>query len=640
MRGLAALAELDRREARRRRADLHRGRLGDADRRRDRRQRHPRQRGRARQLPLRRPIARPPRPRRCSQSLVPADGDARDRRQLAARAASSPTHPLVRAPARRGRLAGSSPSRRGRPSPSSPRAGIDAVNFGPGDAALRPPPRRARRDRRARALLRDAAAGAREADRAALPDPRAHRRRTRSSRLDRGGRGAPRAGLDVIDFGIGEPREPTARASSQALRDGVRERMGYPAAPGLPELREAIAAGSAGASASRSIPTTEVDPDARLARRRSSPSRRSCSTRPAAGPVVVTEPGYPGRRRAAPRSPARAWSSCRCSSANGFLPDLDAVDGGDWRGPRCVWLNYPNNPTGARRRRSRFYERAAALAREHDFVLASDEAYTRALVRGEPPASALQLADRTNVVVFNTLSKRSSMPGYRSGLRRRRPGADRRAQALPPERRHRAAGVRPARVGRRLGRRGARRARSRARYRAKRERSSSTCFGAPGCASPAGRATIYLWVRGAGRRDARGARDRACSSTASSSRPGSYLRPVRRGLRAARARPDRGRVRARRRDPARMRCCTDLAGSRAEIEELLETAIGPRREAPSRSRRRSRLLDARRGARRGAARRTAGTSTSGRRRRSSSTSGCARSSRSRSAASSSSTRSR
>ena len=62
-----------------------------------------------------------------------------------------------------------------------------------------------------------------------------------------------------------------------------------------------------------------------------------------------------------------------------------------------------------------FYERLAALAREHDFVLASDEAYTE-LWFDEPPVSALQLDDWTNLVVFNTLSKRSSMTGYRSGF--------------------------------------------------------------------------------------------------------------------------------------------------------------------------------------------------------------------------------
>ena len=85
-----------------------------------------------------------------------------------------------------------------------------------------------------------------------------------------------------------------------------------------------------------------------------------------------------------------------------------------WRRTALLWVNYPNNPTGATAPLA-FYERLAALAREHDFVLASDEAYTE-LWFDEPPVSALQLADWTNVAVFNTLSKRSSMTGYRSGF--------------------------------------------------------------------------------------------------------------------------------------------------------------------------------------------------------------------------------
>jgi aspartate/methionine/tyrosine aminotransferase len=99
---------------------------------------------------------------------------------------------------------------------------------------------------------------------------------------------------------------------------------------------------------------------------------------------------------------------------HGFLPDLDAIDDETWARLAVFWINYPNNPTGATAPLA-FYERLAALAREHGFVIASDEAYTE-LWFEEPPASALQLTDRTNVVVFNTLSKRSSMTGYRSGF--------------------------------------------------------------------------------------------------------------------------------------------------------------------------------------------------------------------------------
>ena len=85
-----------------------------------------------------------------------------------------------------------------------------------------------------------------------------------------------------------------------------------------------------------------------------------------------------------------------------------------WQRTALCWVNYPNNPTGATAPIA-FYERLAALAREHDFVLASDEAYSE-LWFDEPPVSVLQLGDWRNLVAFNTLSKRSSMTGYRSGF--------------------------------------------------------------------------------------------------------------------------------------------------------------------------------------------------------------------------------
>jgi len=98
----------------------------------------------------------------------------------------------------------------------------------------------------------------------------------------------------------------------------------------------------------------------------------------------------------------------------GFLPDFDAVDAATWDRVAIVWLNYPNNPTGATAPLE-LYARAAALARRHGFVLASDEAYSE-IYFGTPPVSALELPDLTGVAVFNTLSKRSSMPGFRSGF--------------------------------------------------------------------------------------------------------------------------------------------------------------------------------------------------------------------------------
>ena len=87
--------------------------------------------------------------------------------------------------------------------------------------------------------------------------------------------------------------------------------------------------------------------------------------------VVVTTPGYPVAVRGALFAGARV-DELALDPARGWQPDLDAVD---WDGVALLWLNHPNNPTGATAS-PELYERAAALAREHDFVLASDEAYS------------------------------------------------------------------------------------------------------------------------------------------------------------------------------------------------------------------------------------------------------------------------
>ena len=219
-------------------------------------------------------------------------------------------------------------------------------------------------------------------------------------------------GLDVIDFGMGDPREPTDPRIIQALKDGVRERMGYPAAVGLPELREAIS-GWAGRRFGATLDPGDIVPT--LGTKEAIYSFAQVVLDPAAGKdtVLLTEPGYPVYERGALFAGARV-ETLPLLEANGFLPDLDAVPPELWQRTALVWVNYPNNPTCVCAPPDLF-ERLAALAREHDLVLASDEAYTE-LWFDEPPVSALQLADLTSVAVFNTLSKRSSMTGYRSGF--------------------------------------------------------------------------------------------------------------------------------------------------------------------------------------------------------------------------------
>ena len=220
-------------------------------------------------------------------------------------------------------------------------------------------------------------------------------------------------GIEVIDFGTGDPREPTAPLIRKALVDGLRDRMGYPAAAGLPELREAIAAWAERRFGAMLDPDTEVIPTLGSKEAIFSFALAVVDADGARDTVAYTAPGYPVYERGALFAHARPLP-LPLLEERGFLPDLDAIDDETWARLAIFWVCYPNNPTCATASLA-FYERLAELAREHGFVLASDEAYTE-LWFGQPPTSALQLADRTNVVVFNTLSKRSSMTGYRSGF--------------------------------------------------------------------------------------------------------------------------------------------------------------------------------------------------------------------------------
>jgi acetylornithine aminotransferase len=220
-------------------------------------------------------------------------------------------------------------------------------------------------------------------------------------------------GVPVLDFGTGDPQEPTDPHIVEALRSGLRERMGYPAAVGLPELREAVAGWAERRFGVRLDPDSQVVPT--LGSKEAIFSFATVVLDPAGGKdtVVVTEPGYPVPERGALFAGGRVVA-LPLREERGWLPDLAAVPADTWRRAALVWLNYPNNPTGAVAPLALF-ERLAGLAREHGFVLASDEAYSE-LWFDEPPPSALQVGDLTGVVAFNTLSKRSSMTGYRSGF--------------------------------------------------------------------------------------------------------------------------------------------------------------------------------------------------------------------------------
>jgi succinyldiaminopimelate transaminase len=228
------------------------------------------------------------------------------------------------------------------------------------------------------------------------------------ARLDDWKADATARGIELIDFGMGDPREVTPPFIREAMLASVDAVSSYPRATGLPELRDAVAGWI-----DRRFGVA-VDPDSEIVPTLGSKEAIFSFAQVALGEkrlVAIPEPAYPVYERGALFA-GGAVARVPLREDDDWLPDLDAFEA--WDEIALFWVCDPNNPTGAEAPLA-FYEELAARAREHGFLVCSDEAYSE-LWFDKPPASALQVEDRTNVVVFNTLSKRSSMTGYRSGF--------------------------------------------------------------------------------------------------------------------------------------------------------------------------------------------------------------------------------
>jgi N-succinyldiaminopimelate aminotransferase len=138
------------------------------------------------------------------------------------------------------------------------------------------------------------------------------------------------------------------------------------------------------------------------------------------GPLVLSpNPFYQIYEGAALLAGAEPWFM-NTSAANGFLPDLDAVPAEVWARCQLIYLCTPGNPTGAVAGID-YLQKLIRLADEHDFIIASDECYSELYFDAPPPGllQAAALMGRNNYkrcVVFHSLSKRSNLPGLRSGF--------------------------------------------------------------------------------------------------------------------------------------------------------------------------------------------------------------------------------
>ena len=220
-------------------------------------------------------------------------------------------------------------------------------------------------------------------------------------RLDEAKAAARARGIELIDFGMGEPNEDTEPFIREALVEALAPRLPYPRALGLPDLRAAIA------DWVRLRFGVEVSPDEEVVPTLGSKEAIFSFPQALVGPgkdvVLIPDPAYPVYERGTLVAGAEPVA-LPLREEHGFLPDFDAVPDELWPRVACVWVNYPNNPTGAIADVP-FYEALAERAAENDFWVCSDEAYSE-IWFDETPVSALQAVDRSRIAVFNTLSKR------------------------------------------------------------------------------------------------------------------------------------------------------------------------------------------------------------------------------------------
>ena len=226
---------------------------------------------------------------------------------------------------------------------------------------------------------------------------------------------AVEAGESLIDFGVGEPAEPVPEFIRDEMLAALREEevARYPLSSGMADLRAAIAGWIDRRYGVEVDPEIEILPTLgtkeaifHLAGLLHWPgSHRDL--------VVVTTPGYPVPARSA-RLAGAGVVELPLDPANGWLPRIDEIPEEAWHRISVVWINSPNNPTGSVVPLD-FYEDLATRCRRHGVVLASDEAYSD-IWFGEPPPSVLQVSDPTHILAFHSLSKRSAIPGYRSGF--------------------------------------------------------------------------------------------------------------------------------------------------------------------------------------------------------------------------------
>jgi len=230
-------------------------------------------------------------------------------------------------------------------------------------------------------------------------------------------------GMKPTDLSLGEPKAVIPPFLGPVLQEHLREFGRYPPIKGIPALLQAIADWMG-----RRYPALAGHVDAERHLLPLNGSREGLFS--AIFPALARKPGLAAPAVLIPNPFYQVYAAAAAASGalphflasipeRGFLPDLDAIDTGILKRTVALYLCSPSNPQGAVAS-SAYLAQAIALARRHDFLLFADECYSE-IYGDAPPPGALETAhfgcgSFANVVAFQSLSKRSGLPGLRSGF--------------------------------------------------------------------------------------------------------------------------------------------------------------------------------------------------------------------------------
>jgi N-succinyldiaminopimelate aminotransferase len=239
----------------------------------------------------------------------------------------------------------------------------------------------------------------------------------------------PPAHLAHISLSIGEPKHSPPAFVLQTLTEQLSGLSQYPITKGLPELREAMAHWAQrrfsltpnSLTAEQHILPVAGTREALFSFTQVCVNRTQKNSEATKPLVVMPNPFYQIYEGAALLAGATPYF-LNCMASNGFNPDFSQVPDSVWRACQLLFICSPGNPTGAVLNRETLCQ-LIELADKHDFIIASDECYSELYFdENSPPLGLLQVCaemgrhDFKRCVVFHSLSKRSNLPGLRSGF--------------------------------------------------------------------------------------------------------------------------------------------------------------------------------------------------------------------------------